>query len=562
MQAFVVQEGFVYSRMLEVFTCTWICIACILLFTALMWGTLLWQLPLLSASLSAYVPLRCESMLWLFPLIVNLPIMLSLDTVSSTSIFKEAAVKKGYPGVAFFHVNFNARFVLLVLNAAGFWLVDLVTEALGQHGAQWRVYRLYALIAQAGAYTLFLFMLLPRWTNMCKSREAMLKLKEEGVSKVDKGSKWRPITSGRGISPPDGLFTNGDQPGEESEHSRSQSPSWAAIPSLVTAGQSRRALQLSEDAAHGADRHGDGGRAGISHDSIASVTVTIAGTWAEDAPHEAERSLLLGSFDKPASSSTQEPSSRRRRGVMFSEATPSGTSGNINAPQEAGSELGWPVSSPVARRRRGPRISTSCDASMLKSRSEPGHWGKAPLPTPSRLQLPGSQGDQGRPTEPQLPGAPTQGFNPRVARISETSDFTGSPGIDSATNCSPQPSSLAPGRRRAPFRGKALTFTSAQDVKHMIQAATTKVQAPPARGASIAWTEASCVASETPRNPKARAVMAATLGAEPTYRNAQVRLASSPLPFLRRVTYGDADRLRHINVTVYGARRFSTTVLS
>eukprot|EP00873_Tetraselmis_striata_P021009 jgi/Tetstr1/441273/TSEL_029524.t1 len=292
-KAFVVQEGFVYSRMLEVFTCTWICIACILLFTALMWGTLLWQLPLLSASLSAYVPLRCESMLWLFPLIVNLPIMLSLDTVSSTSIFKEAAVKKGYPGVAFFHVNFNARFVLLVLNAAGFWLVDLVTEALGQHGAQWRVYRLYALIAQAGVYTLFLFMLLPRWTNMCKSREAMLKLKEEG------------------------------------------------------------------------------------------------------------------------------------------------------------------------------------------------------------------------------------GFNPRVARISETSDFTGSPGIDSATNCSPQPSSLAPGRRRAPFRGKALTFTSAQDVKHMIQAATTKVQAPPARGASIAWTEASCVASETPRNPKARAVMAATLGAEPTYRNAQ-----------------------------------------
>eukprot|EP00873_Tetraselmis_striata_P029121 jgi/Tetstr1/449385/TSEL_003894.t1 len=169
MQAFVLQEGYVYSVMLKAFTWTWICIIYIVFVMVITFGTigLHFRYTALPGS-AAYM--------WVLPFYINLPIGLGLDVVSCTSAFKAAAARKGYAGITFSHEGFHARFVLLVFNAAGLLAVYLFLLLPGL--AAWRGvamnYVMYVLYTQTVAYILLLFYVLPRYANMGKHENALL----------------------------------------------------------------------------------------------------------------------------------------------------------------------------------------------------------------------------------------------------------------------------------------------------------------------------------------------------------------------------------------------------
>eukprot|EP00873_Tetraselmis_striata_P043136 jgi/Tetstr1/463400/TSEL_008322.t1 len=166
-KAFVLQEGFVYSYMLEIYTWTWISIVVAVAFIAMSWASLPFYFSGSSLPGSRYK-------LWSLGYIVNLPTFLALDPVSSTTTFKEAALKKGFPGAAFFHTRFYARFALTAISCPAFLGAWLLVCAPGGLLMRYE-YDLYLLYAQAVVLTLLLlFVLLPRHANMCKSMEALL----------------------------------------------------------------------------------------------------------------------------------------------------------------------------------------------------------------------------------------------------------------------------------------------------------------------------------------------------------------------------------------------------
>eukprot|EP00873_Tetraselmis_striata_P038230 jgi/Tetstr1/458494/TSEL_044900.t1 len=166
-KAFVLQEGFVYSYMLEIYTWTWISIVVTVAFIAMSWASLPFHFSGSSLPGSRYK-------LWSLAYIVNLPTFLALDPVSSTTTFKEAALRKGFPGAAFFHTRFYARFALTAISCPVFLGAWLLACAPGGLLMQYE-YDLYFLYAQAVVLTLLLlFVLLPRHANMCKSKEALM----------------------------------------------------------------------------------------------------------------------------------------------------------------------------------------------------------------------------------------------------------------------------------------------------------------------------------------------------------------------------------------------------
>eukprot|EP00873_Tetraselmis_striata_P007899 jgi/Tetstr1/428163/TSEL_018214.t1 len=179
-KAFVLQEGFVYSRMLEMFTYMWLSILCIVFITGYTWTMLAFRFrgcPLPGSRL----------LMWCFPFFVNLPMVIALDPVTCTQTFQEAAVKKGYPGAAYFQEGLPFRLAVLAVNLVSFLGTWLVLLAVGYTPLQPIAADMYPLYVVAGAHTLALFTLLPRYANMCKSREVLL-----GEVRMDGGGGDRP----------------------------------------------------------------------------------------------------------------------------------------------------------------------------------------------------------------------------------------------------------------------------------------------------------------------------------------------------------------------------------
>uniref|UniRef100_A0A7S1SR15 Heterokaryon incompatibility domain-containing protein n=1 Tax=Tetraselmis chuii TaxID=63592 RepID=A0A7S1SR15_9CHLO len=165
-KAFVLQEGFVYSCMLEMFTWTWISTLFTLFFVVVAWGSLLFHFT--SSSLPG-----SRQYLWSFAYFVNLPTFLRLDPLTSTTTFKSAAVRKGYPGVAFTHVGFLYRFVHSAISCPLILLAWLLVCAPNGLFYQFE-FDMYFLYAQAIVLTaLLLLVWLPRYANTVKSREVL-----------------------------------------------------------------------------------------------------------------------------------------------------------------------------------------------------------------------------------------------------------------------------------------------------------------------------------------------------------------------------------------------------
>jgi hypothetical protein len=153
--------------MLQMYTWTWISINFAVTYLAIVWGSMLFHF-----SGSAYPGSR--NYMWCLSFFVNLPSFLGLDSVSSTSTFKAAAVRKGYPGAAYFHTGFYTRFFAFATGVIFFQVAWLLFCFPGGLLFQWE-YDMYILYASVAIYTpLLLFILLPRYANMCKSRDALL----------------------------------------------------------------------------------------------------------------------------------------------------------------------------------------------------------------------------------------------------------------------------------------------------------------------------------------------------------------------------------------------------
>lgn len=173
-----------YARMLEIYTFVWICISYIVMFTVVMWVMMAFRFrgcPLPGSRLLMYA----------YPFFVNLPIALALDPVTCTHTFREAALRKGYPGAAYFHAGFRPRLAIMVTNAVvflGAWLALLAAQRTPLQHLTADMYPLYGL---ALLHTLALFALLPRYANMCKSRQALLETMASRRGSGDRQQWWR-----------------------------------------------------------------------------------------------------------------------------------------------------------------------------------------------------------------------------------------------------------------------------------------------------------------------------------------------------------------------------------
>eukprot|EP00873_Tetraselmis_striata_P041278 jgi/Tetstr1/461542/TSEL_006648.t1 len=157
-QAFVLQEGFVYSRMIEIYIWTWIGI----LYCLYVVGLTLATLPLHFDS--ATLP-GSRGYMWVLNFYLSFPHLLAFDPVSSTKAFKEAAVRKGYPGAAYFHSGYLSRTALLAANAsvfAGLWVFACGPVGLFAQSD----YDFYALYAVTALNVVLMFQILPRYANI------------------------------------------------------------------------------------------------------------------------------------------------------------------------------------------------------------------------------------------------------------------------------------------------------------------------------------------------------------------------------------------------------------
>eukprot|EP00873_Tetraselmis_striata_P040242 jgi/Tetstr1/460506/TSEL_005765.t1 len=164
-QAFVLQQGYVYSRMIEIYIWTWIGILYCLYLAGLTLATL--PLHIDSGTLPGS---RCY--MWVLNFFLSFPHLLAFDPVSSTQAFKEAAVRKGYPGAVYFHHSFMPRTGLLVAIVVIFpvlWMFGCGPVGLFSQAD----YDFYALYAITALNVLLMFRLLPRYANMCKSVDAL-----------------------------------------------------------------------------------------------------------------------------------------------------------------------------------------------------------------------------------------------------------------------------------------------------------------------------------------------------------------------------------------------------
>jgi len=162
-KAFVLQEGFVYSRMLETYTWVWIGIVYAVFITLCSWGSLFFRFH------GAPLP-GSRNYMWVYPYFVNLPLALALDPVSSTTAFKDAARKKGYPGMANAHDGFHSRYVLLCIHVVVVYLAWLLVSTPGGIFFQYD-YDMIFLYFQLVFHTLMAFIVLPRYAGMLKSGE-------------------------------------------------------------------------------------------------------------------------------------------------------------------------------------------------------------------------------------------------------------------------------------------------------------------------------------------------------------------------------------------------------
>eukprot|EP00873_Tetraselmis_striata_P041281 jgi/Tetstr1/461545/TSEL_006651.t1 len=182
-QAFVLQEGFVYSRMIEIYIWTWIGI----LYCLYVAGLTLATLPLHFDS--ATLP-GSRGYMWVLNLFLSFPHLLAFDPVSSTKAFKEAAVRKGYPGAAYFHDGYLSRTALLaaiVSVFAGLWVLACSPVGLFAQSD----YDLYALYAVTALNVVLMFQILPRYANMCKSADALVHAEKRRWKRVDRNAKGK-----------------------------------------------------------------------------------------------------------------------------------------------------------------------------------------------------------------------------------------------------------------------------------------------------------------------------------------------------------------------------------
>jgi len=160
-KAFVLQEGYVYSRLLETYTWVWISMAFAVFLTVCAWASLIFKFegnPLPGS----------RNYMWVYPYFCNLPLVLGLDPVSSTTSFKHAAARRCYPGMAGAHRGYWTRFVLLCIHIVVTYFAWLLICTPGGLLYQYN-YDMYFLYLELGGYTLVSFILLPRYASMLKS---------------------------------------------------------------------------------------------------------------------------------------------------------------------------------------------------------------------------------------------------------------------------------------------------------------------------------------------------------------------------------------------------------
>ena len=159
------QEGLVHSRMQEAYVWTWLCFVVVLLS----------NLGILFSTFFKYQDEQhfygSRVVLWAMQAPVNLPLILGYDALTCTSEFKEAAMHKGYPGMAHLHDGYWLRVAILTISGGilmSLWLTICGPSSLLKYHFSWDFYLVYAAAISALVMQVFA---LPKFARAVSKQE-------------------------------------------------------------------------------------------------------------------------------------------------------------------------------------------------------------------------------------------------------------------------------------------------------------------------------------------------------------------------------------------------------